>query len=205
MVSGVWGGRVEGEPELSKGKKKPMTPEQIRLLAAERRAKERAADARMEWGVSADTMTLAAERGDEITQFPIRPGEREKPLKRLSGLDWLWNKGRIDTTQMAAGLKYGDQYRIASDVSVRSAMNFSRAGGDGSTSQEIRKEAQENVAAARGRGLNGHPTLIALMDAIAGEGMRVRDYSGSDDALAAKNEANLLIALDHLATFYGMK
>lgn len=158
-----------------------------------------------DWGgVSTDTLVAAVRHGDEITRFPARPGEREKPPKRLSGLDWLWSKGRITITQMGAGLKYGDDYRIATDVSLASSANLMRAGGDGTTSQQNRMEAEDRLKETRCRALNGHSELIVLCDKVAGEGLRVRDLAMGIDTVAIEKEAKLVVALDHLASFYGM-
>lgn len=182
-----------------------MSPRQIMEQAADRRAKEREADRRLEYGISPDTITIAAARGEPITEFPARPGEREKPPKRLSGLDWLWLKGRITVAQMGAGLKYGDDYRLSTDLSIRSGSNFDRSGGDGTTSQEIRMEAQRRLAAVQRHGLNGHVDLIDLCNRVAGEGKRLRDLVNGDDQEATKKEAVFKVALDMLVRHFGME
>lgn len=174
------------------------------LEAAQRRADERERDSKMEWGISTDTLVLAEARGEEITRFQSRPGEREKPMRRLSGLDWLWFKNRISTIQMGAGLKYGDTYRRATDVSIRSGANDVYLGGDGAAGQQKRMEAQDELEDVREVGLAGHVELIVLCDMVAGEGMRVRELSGGNDAVATKKEAQFQVALDLLAKYYGM-
>lgn len=183
---------------------KPSHPEKIALEAAERRAAERAKDAEMEWGISAETLALAEARGEEITAFPARPGEREKPIKRMGGLDWLWWKGRLNTVQMGAGLKYGDDYRMATDVTVRSGSNFDRLGGDGLSIQEQRVNAQKRLAKAHKDGLNDHSEMISLCSMVAGEGGRIRDLAKGNDSEAKAKEAILRVALDMLARHYGM-
>lgn len=183
---------------------KPMSVQEILEQAARRRLERLKADINLEWGISPETLKIAEARGDEITSFPARPGEREKPPKRLSGLDWLWFKNRIDATQMGAGLKYGDDYRTSHDLRIRSGSNLDPGGGDGTMSIDARIEAQIRLSKAQHLGLNDHPDLISLCDAIAGEGARIRDLAKGDDATSLKMEARFVIALDHLARFYGM-
>lgn len=192
--------------------KKPSTPDEIARRKHDQLVREgvaRDAEKRREkdptrWGLQDDAVVLAAERGEEITAFPAAPGEREKPPKRLSGLDWLWFKNRITVTQMGAGLKYGDLYRRANDVSIRSGANMSIGGGDGLKTLEKRTEAAQLIGQVRADGLRGHTDLIWLCDEICGEGRRIRDLSAGDDAEATKKEARFTVALDLLATHYGM-
>lgn len=157
-----------------------------------------------EWRRSAiaETVALNAARGDVIEEFEVRRGEQDKPLRRKSGLDWLLSKGRIEPHQMSAGLKYGDDYRASTDVSLRSCCGDS-FGGDGLVQMERREEAFKRITRARQIGLSGNETMIALMDLICGEGVRIRDLADTD-ALSNKKEAVLCIALDLLAGFYGI-
>lgn len=189
---------------MSRKPRKPKSPEQIALEAAERRAAERLREQNLEWGVSVDTLTLAAERGEEIDHFPVRPGEREKPMRKLGGLDWLWAKGRITTIQMGAGLKYGDTYRNATDISIRSGSNYVYLGGDDVSAQQRRMESQDALKEVRTAGLVGHAELIDLCDQVAGEGRRIRDLAKGSEAVAQQKEAQLSVALDLLAKHYGM-
>lgn len=155
-------------------------------------------------GISEEVMTLAMSRGEEITRFPVAPGEKEKPVRRLGGLDWLWFKGRIDSFQMGAGLKYGDLYRLANDVSLRSSANMVVSGGDGVATLERRADSLKDLERARSRGLNGHTELIALCDSVAGEGRRVRELANNREPDSQRIEARLVVALDLLAIHYGM-
>ena len=169
-----------------------------------RRAAERQADAALNFGISPQTLVLAKVRGEEITHFPTRPGEREKPLKRLSGLEWLHLKRRVTVTQCAAGLQYGDDYRIAESIGLGSAINFDRSGGDGTGALQARMNAHDRLTETRRKALSDHAGMIELCDRVAGEGERIRDIAHGIESEAQKKEAIFITALDLLAKHYGM-
>lgn len=153
----------------------------------------------------AETVGLAALRGEEIDISPRKPGEPAKPMLRRSGLDWLWKKRRISEHQQIAGLRYGDEYRVAEDFSLRSCLAGAPTGGDAFSRQDLKREMTQRLAAARAHGLGGHEGMIALCDRVCGDGRTIRQMSGDSDAEAAKNEAILCIALDLLAAHYGVR
>lgn len=153
----------------------------------------------------AETVALAEARGEEIDISPRKPGEPPKPMLRRSGLDWLWKKRRISEHQQIAGLRYGDEYRVAEDFALRSCLAGPPTGGDAFTRQDLKREMTQRLAAARAVGLGGHEGMIALCDRVCGDGRTIRQLSGDNDAEAAKNEAVLGVALDLLAAHYGVR
>lgn len=177
--------------------------ERARLLEIESYLKGKAEEGRVDAGIS-ETIGLDEARGADF-QHPLQGrGEGKKPYRRKSGLDWLLAKGRLSPEQMDAGLQYGDDWRTANDVSVKSCLMDIRGGGDETTPQQIRLSASRRIDQARDRALSGHKYMIALCDRVAGDGQRLRDIAGGDDEKAQKFEAVLLVALDLLAVHYGI-
>lgn len=148
----------------------------------------------------AEAVALAKGRGEVIDCPPSKPGQSAKPMRRVSGLDWLWSKGRLEGPQMKAGLRYGDDWRVGDVVSVKSCLGEG-GGGDGMGAQERRYEAQRRLD--RARKALGHPALIALCDQVCGEGRRLRSIARGNDAEAGRLEAVFKIGLDLLAAHYG--
>lgn len=153
-----------------------------------------------------ETVALARGRGEEIEQAPQKPGEPAKPMLRRSGLEWLRRKGRIDQDQYVAGHRYGDDYRRATEVSLKSCISDQTGSGrdTGLSHQEAREEAFLRLRAARVAGLQSHPKMIATVDNVCGEGRTVRQLTGDNEADAQQYEAALLIALDLLHQHYKM-
>jgi len=123
--------------------------------------------------------------------------------RRQAGLDWLWNKKRLEPHQMQAGLKYGDDYRAATDARVRSCM-ASATGGDLMFAQEHRAAARQRLLKAQKEGLANHPSMTNLCNRVAGEGERVTEIANGNDPEAKKLEAVLCVSLDLLAKHYGI-
>lgn len=177
--------------------------ERARLLEIETSLKKRAEEDQIDQGVR-ETVNLDEGRG-ALFQHPVQGrGEDKKPYRRKSGLDWLLAKGRLEPEQMNAGLQYGDDWRTANDVSVKSCLMDIRGGGDETTPQQIRLSASRRLERARDDALCGHKAMIGLCDRVAGDGQRLRDIASGDDEKAQKFEAVLLVALDLLAVHYGM-
>lgn len=149
-----------------------------------------------------ETISLGISRGEEFVRPTQERGEGIKPVRRLSGLDWLWSKKRLSAAQMAAGLRYGDEWRRATDIRVKSSLQEG-CGGDGDPVQEERRKAQSELRKAWGA-LHGHGVMIDLCNRVAGEGERVRDIAKGVDEEARRLEAILGIALDLLGIHYGI-
>jgi hypothetical protein len=150
-----------------------------------------------------ETSVLAAARDEDIEVPAERLGEEQRPMRRLSGMDWLWSKGRVTEEQMAAGMKYGDVYRELTETSVPSALRTITGGHDITDTIVRRATAREDLSEARGA-LSDHPGMVDLCDRVCGEGDRLRIIAEGDDLKAAKLETALLIALDLLAKHYGI-
>lgn len=161
----------------------------------------RADEAEVRRGI-AETLSLAAERGEEFTVH----ARGDAPVaRRKAGLDWLHAKERISDVQMAAGTRYGDDYRMAEDIALRVGAGGESVQGGGQRRDHLvdrRLNAQDRLKDARGA--LTHPKMVDLCDLVAGEGKRVRDISNSYTEQSYRNEAVLIIALDLLALHYGM-
>lgn len=186
---------------MARKRTKPKSPEQI---AAENRAAR--VNNFLALNLQPEAANLAANE-DILVEREVRPAPGERGnvdrARRLSGLDWLWHKKRIGPEQLAAGMKYADDYRRATDISLKSCIADPR-GGDGMATQEKRVAAIKRLADARKDGLSSHPGMISLCDRIAGEGDRVSALAKGDDVEVKKMEAVLDVALDLLAKHYGM-
>jgi len=195
--------RAEAKRDSEDKRARANAVAEIARLTAERDA----TIARMERDAhEAETQALAALRGDDVECGDRKPGEPPRPMIRRSGLDWLSRKGRIDARQNIAGQRYGSDYRSVEDVRLRSCLADQSYGGSGrETAQEAKEEAYERLRSARSSGLVGHSRMIALCDAICGEGRTIRQLTGDNEAEAQQTEASLLIALDLLATHYRIK
>lgn len=182
-------------------KKKAKTPQEIAADLQNRRRKDFEAV-----GLCGQASLLPA-HADVLVEREVRqsPGQRGNidRVRRLSGLDWLWNKQRIEPHQMQAALKYGDDYRQANDQRVRSCM-AEAMGGDLMYAQEKRMEAGYRLRKAQAEALNGHPSMLNLCNRVAGEGERLTVIAAGNDAEAKKLEAVFCVSLDLLAAHYGM-
>lgn len=175
--------------------------ERAQLLKEEGRAKARAEDRWIE-DTRAETVRLAALRGEAIEAPTARRGERRKPMRRKTGLEWLAAKGRLTRTQAEAGDRYGVDYRIGDEVSIRSILNDSVKGYCEGPAEFV-GAAKVRLANARRRALQDHPALVSVCNAVCGVGLTLREFAGERrDADVA--ETRLLVALDLLARHYGM-
>lgn len=176
--------------------------ERARLLQQERRMAAKAESDAVRGGV-AETVSLAQDRGAEFLAPKADRGGRDKPVRRLSGLEWLLSKGRITTNQWAAGELYGRAYRKAhAPEPIRSQMDDSvRGGGDVplrslSDAAGARATAQARLAGYRAL-LNHHRTMVDALDRICGQELSPREAS-ANGMQASALEAALLIGLDLL-------
>lgn len=174
--------------------------ERAQLIRDEAREKARAEDRWIE-AARAETLALAALRAEPIEAPKAGRGERRKPMRRKSGLDWLADKGRLSKTQKAAGERYGVDYRLGEEVRLRSALNDTVVGyTDGPTG--VAGAARVRLANAR-KALGDHKAMIGVCNAVCGIGLTLREFTAARrDAEVA--ETRLLIALDLLAGHYGL-
>jgi len=154
----------------------------------------------------------AAERADSASESArlsgqgvdvVLAGGKIIRAKRVGGLEWLLRKERITLIQHRAGEHYGDDFARADEPSYRSCLN-DRVGGEPESAQETKRAAGKRLALARSEALGNHEALIGLLDAVCGQGARIRTLVNGDDAGAARKEAQLALGLDFLARHYGM-
>ena len=177
--------------------------ERERLSMLERRARARAESRAVSVGVD-ETVALSAARGAAFETPARTRGEREKPYRKLAGLDWLARRGRIAAAQKSAGERYGACYRRAqAEPSIGSSLDVRPDTGSGAAiatvlaQAEGRVQAQAKLAELRRR-LGGQPALVAACDQICGEELTPREAAGGERE-AGRLEAVLEVALDLLA------
>lgn len=171
-------------------------------LARERHARQKAEETAIEAGM-VETATLHELRGTPIERAPQKRGESRKPMRRLTGLQWLKGKKKLTEAQYEAGEKYGAVYRKAKgEAAIKSILNEERGGG-GFNLKAVLAEA-EQVAQAQAvlrnyrNQLMGEPSLILACDRICGEERTPRECSRNGSEAEAQ-EALLLAALNMLA------
>ncbi len=176
--------------------------ERERLSMLERRARARAESRAVSAGVD-ETVALSAARGAAFEAPARTRGEREKPYRKLSGLDWLAKRGRIAAMQKSAGERYGACYRRArAEPSIGSTLDVKPESGGGTAISTVlaqaegRVQAQARLAELRRR-LGGQPALVAACDLICGEELTPREAAGGERE-AGRLEAVLEVALDLL-------
>lgn len=179
--------------------------ERERLLTLERRGKARA-EARAVAGGVAETVALIRSRGAAIEEPGRARGERDKPYRRLSGLEWLVRRGRLTPAQQEIGEAYGVCYRrvrgdlrIGSTLDVKPGLGMTTGGPLTAViaQAEANFQAAEALAAYRRR-LCGQPALISACDLVCGEELTPRE-AASKDRDAHGLESVLAVALDLLA------
>ena len=72
--------------------------ERERLIRVEQQGRARLEARQVAEGV-AETVALSQARGAQFEAPPAARGERQRPYRRLAGLDWLLRKGRLTTAQ----------------------------------------------------------------------------------------------------------
>lgn len=176
-------------------------------LATEMRAKAKAEENALVERLD-ETARLADQRGEELDRPKHGRGEGRKPMRRMSGLEWLHRKGKITADQMACGVRYGAAYRrAAAEQSIRSILNRDISGSEGPTVEQLCENATK-VAHARQRlamfrcQLMGEVTIINAVDAVCGLEQTPREaaQNGRDaSAIEALVVAGLGLLLIHLA------
>lgn len=151
----------------------------------------------------AERVTLGEGRGEGFAVPRQVPG-RAPPVRRLSGLAWLANKGRLSPLQMRAGLAYAEAYQGAQPPpGLRSTLDDTvggRAGIDFAALQAaMRRRLIHEARLARFRRKLGHQTdLLRALDTICGDEKTPREATANgQDAHAL--EAVLRVGLDLLA------
>lgn len=170
-----------------------------RNLRTESQIRNRVEEAALEERM-AETLVLGTMRGEALEQAPQKRGESRKPIRRMSGLEWLHGKKRIDDDQRAAGERYGAVYRRAKgDGAISSILNDERGGGRGVSLSIVMAHSEGTAQAASKlamyrRQLSGQTGMIRACDIICGEELTPREAS-TDGHEAGKLEAVLVVAL----------
>lgn len=177
--------------------------ERERLLTLERRGKARLEARAVADGV-AETVALSRARGAAIVTPETGRGERQKPYRRMAGLDWLVRRGRLSEAQRAAGERYGACYRQASEVKIGSTLDVKPGLGmaQGAPLSTVIAQAESNLLAAERlaryrRRLHQHAALVTACDKICGEELTPREAAGAEREAYAL-EGVLRVALDML-------
>ena len=185
--------------------------ERAQLMKVERQNKARADD---EWSERAQTETIVLDqiRGGGIERLEVKRGEQRKPLRRKSGLQWLFDKGRLGAAKEAlvrldAGERYGCDFRQSSEVAVSSCMANMEGRVDGGKRSDSEPPsmvaAQHRVTRANINALRSHAGMVGVSVAVCGHGLTLMEFTGEQRA-AERAEATLLVALDLLADHYGL-
>lgn len=200
--------RLRIRADLLKGKGRPRQVSS--LLAQARQAELAGAKSQQDkldlvWADAAidETVALAALRGEEVA-VPTRLGAGRKPARRVTGIDWLLSKGRIDHYQHQAAERYELDFATADSFGLASCLRDGGGDGDPDKNQARRMAAQTRLDNARKKGLKDHAGMIDLCNQVCGQGLRLRQVSQGDEKQSLKNEAILLVALDLLVEHYGI-
>lgn len=177
--------------------------ERQELLREEAQAKARQEAQDVHQGVT-ETLVLGDRRGEEFhAPSPDRDG-KPKPVRRLSGLEFMAGKGLLTEAQITAGERYGEAYRAAvGEESLKSCLDVGPGGGGGEVRPAFLLSRAEWRAGMRAklalwRASIKHPRLIAALDAICGEELTPRGLA-RDGRDAAVISEQVRIALDILA------
>lgn len=173
------------------------------ILASDEQTKSDHGDeAAIEAGL-AETVRLAAMRGETMEQAPRKRGEARKPIRRVDGLTWLWNKKKLTIPQRLAGERYGEDWRIGEEQSIRSCLDIKIRGGLPGEGPEARRlRAKRRLELAREQALAGQGKLIGLCDLVCGQGISVTELASGGWRQVVAHEENLFTALDLLARHY---
>lgn len=147
---------------------------------------------------------LAVARGEIIERPRRKRGEGRKPMRRVTGLEWLARKGKITTAQKLAGDRYGEDWRTVLEVSVKSGLDFTvrATSPEGSERASERYErASRALAAANEFGLCQHEEMKRVCVAVCGEGRTVAEVAGGWRS-SPDIERTLVIGLDLLVRHY---
>jgi hypothetical protein len=177
--------------------------ERMARLEAEERARH---EARATAERVAETVTLSRARGSEFEMGQAARGGRERPQRRMTGLEWLTLKGRLSSAQRAAGERYGAAFRRAElTPSIPSTLE-ARPGATADEGLSVADLAHKAQARARAEGRLAHyrrrlreqADLVAACDQVCGAELTPREAAGGDRQ-GVRLEAALAIALDILA------
>lgn len=176
------------------------------MLEAQARGRE---DERSLASRLAETERLAVQRGEALERPLARKGEPRRPMRRISGLQWLLARGRIASLQAQAGLRYGQLCEGVTKGDLPSSLKERMGGSPPLTPAEAKLAA----VTAKGRAdwvlRQGLPDpvgreLVRLCEVVCGQTATVREAAGGDRAVAERMEVELGLALNLLAVHFGL-
>jgi len=179
-----------------------------RNLVLESQARGRAEEGALERRL-AETERLAAARGEALERPHRQKGEPRQPMRRMTGLQWLLSKGRIDGVQAQAGLRYGHLCERAERGDMPSSLKERVGGASPGAPGEARLAAIQAKDRADWAVRGGLPDavgreLVALCVKVCGETATVREAAGGDRAAAERMEVQLGVCLNILAVHFGL-
>lgn len=182
-----------------------------RLIVLEAREKARIIAAEVEEGIS-ETSALAEERGGAFVRPKVGRGDLQKPIRRMSGLEWLLTRepARITQDQKAMGERWGALWRVATgEASVRSCMNDSVGSGAGVSVKAVKHSAEARVLAGEKLDelnlmLLNQGRLLRALTEVCGRELTPREAS-RDGHDALQLECLVCVALDMLVEGAGRR
>ncbi|MGZ3272402.1 MAG: hypothetical protein ACXU82_03600 [Caulobacteraceae bacterium] len=140
---------------------------------------------------------------------------KAKYQRRMTGLEYLFQKKQINHRQRRAGERYGNDFRVAiieSPVSIKSSLDdpdAPRGPGGGPFPQDHLEamawiiECREQISLARNV-LGHHAGMIAACDMICGRQLSPTEIAPDSQKDRVQIETGLRIALDMLVVHYGV-
>lgn len=172
----------------------------LRLERQEERRQDEAANAQR----FAENMLLDAPRG-ELVAPPTKRGDAAKPQRRVTGIEWLLNKGRIAEWQATPLARYGVDYRTATrEVSLRSGLDFTVRGGEPPDRTQAMRDAEIRLEKAQREALHGLSEIILACNTIAGQQKTPREAAEGLWRTAEGMTITVCIAAKLLAKHYGL-
>lgn len=138
-------------------------------------------------------------RGQGTRQFLDARGEPGAPWRVVDVLATMERLGSIDANERAAGERYRACYERAGHAGASAAKLIRIGGGDGGLEARIR--AGQALAEAK-RLLGGRGPLVAVCDAVLGEGQTLRAYDAACGRRKGRAAAMLVEALAILAAHW---
>ena len=171
------------------------------LQRQEEREQRRREHDQVQQGLS-ETVALGSLRGSEYDEPQNKPGDRAKPIRKLSGLETIAKKGLASDDQLIAGGLYASSYQATQAAgSIRSILNDTQSLGSRSLVSIVGRAHsnlahQERLTAYR-KALQS-PLLVKACDLILGEGYTPRECA-ENGRTSEGIEALVIAALEILA------
>ena len=145
---------------------------------------------------------------------PIESKPRTSHVRKLSGLEWLFSKGKLSETEVESGKRYGLDYLKAQDNGVIIPSNFPRpdAGGGAGRTKVVPGSIDYATSVGQVAAIIERDEVDALFDndarallillAICAHGMTPLEFSGGDRAAALEAQISLRAMLIVMGVHY---